>query len=233
MNQQGQQQVQQQAQKPAATKPKHTAAEGKDISKKFKFDPSKGTSAVEQAAEAQGFLGKGRVVGKQEFEAAQKASGTVMYRTVNSGRDVKTGKAKSADDFLDDLKNGDKVSLNGSGGQVYGGGMYFAASRSGKAGTAPSKLGSYKAETESKAYGDGTSSTVAAAIDPSAKIGSYKALANEFKSLTYAERQRYGNDVGAYACAKGYDAISHKVYSGIDYIMVYNRTKVIFYENNV
>lgn len=204
---------------------------GKDISKTFTYDPRKKGGALDQVAEQQGFKSKPTVISDSAtFSAAVAKSGFIGYRTINPGRDVVTGKNKTAAQFADDLKNSDSFSHNGSGGRVYGAGIYIASTKNPKAGKAPSRAASASAKQESSYYGSSSSKTVALTLDPSAKIGDYKTLARDFNSKQSSIRNKYNGDIGAYAASKGYDAIRHDV-GGCDYLVVYNRSKLVIFDN--
>lgn len=220
------------SQKPAAST-NHKMANGKDIRKTFKYDSTRRASAVDQVAEQQGFKGKPQVAKDlNSFRAAAKASGVVMYRTINDGTDVVSGKRKNASQFIDDIKHSNKFSLNGNGGQAYGGGTYLAGNATVKKGTMPSKQEQDAARRNSLRYGYGTSQSKTAAMtfDPSAKIGKWDDVYNEFMSLSSSDRKKFGGDEGAYAAAKGYDALIKDRYGGEAYYMVYNRSKLIVFD---
>lgn len=222
-------QTKQQPQKP---KTDRQPVDGKDISKTFKYDPNAKGSALDQVTEQQGFKGKPTLVkDRTEFSAAVKASGIMAYRTVNSGKDVVTGKTKSADDFVNDMKNADTISHNGSGGQVYGGGIYIAATSNATKGRAPSRSDTDAAKRDSKCYGGSSSKTMGMTLAANAKIGDFNTIQSEFSSLTRSQRQKYGGDMAAYAASKGYDALK-AVNAGwqCDYIMVYNRSKLVIFD---
>lgn len=206
--------------------------EGKDISKTFQYDRKAKGSAMDQVTEQQGFKGKPTLIkDKKEFSAAVKDSGIMAYRTVNGGTDVVTGKHKTSGQFADDLKNATTISHNGSGGQVYGAGIYIAAASNAKPGRAPSQSATNAAKSDSKCYGGSSSTTMAMTLDKSAKIGDYTATRNEFSRMTSSQRAKYGNELGAYAASKGYDALKAVDAGwGCDYIMVYNRTKLIVFD---
>lgn len=210
---------------------KHTIANGKDISGTVHVKSGSGSnSAINQVADAQGFRGKPKVVSKKEFDSACKQTGIVMYRTVNHGTDVVTGKQVQSKHFADLTMKGDgsSFSLNGSGGQIYGGGMYATMSK-GTPGTIPNGK---RALGESQAYGRSGATTMSMTLDPTAKIGDFSALRREFANEPYSTQQKFGNDIGAYACAKGYDGLRAKNagYS-CDYVTVFNRTKLIICED--
>ena len=187
---------------------------------------------MDQAADVQGFKGKPTVIkDSKEFSSAVKDSGMIAYRTINAGKDTVTGKQKTGAQFADDLKNSDAFSHNGTGGQVYGGGIYIAATPNPVKGRAPSRKDTNSAKGESQAYGWGSGSkTVAMTLDKNAKIGDYNKVSREYRNLSSSERSKYGNDVAAYATSKGYDALRTNAYGSSDYIMVYNRTKLIIYD---
>ena len=224
------QQPQQQPQKKPASD--RQPVDGKDISKTFKYDPRANGSALDQVAEQQGFKGKPQVIkDSKEFSAAVKASGFMAYRTVNGGTDVVTGKHKSSQQFADDIKNSDKFSHNGTGGKVYGGGMYIAATPNPVKGKAPGRSETNAAKSDSKCYGGSTSTTMGMTLHPSAKVGDYSQMRSEFSRMPSTQRAKYGNDVGAYAASKGYDAL-RAVNAGwnCDYITVYNRSKLVVFD---
>lgn len=238
------QQSSQAAKKPASAKPaasqqkapKKTGrkpVDGKDITGSFKYDRAKNGSALDQAAEKQGFKGKPTVIkDSKTFSAAVKDSGIIAYRTINSGKDTVTGKRKTGAQFADDLKNSDSFSHNGSGGQVYGGGIYIAANKNPVKGKAPSPSASANAKGESQAYGHGSGSkTVAMTLDKNAKVGDYNKVMSEFKTLSSTQKSKFGNEIAAYATSKGYDALRVNPYGGVDYVMVYNRTKLIIFDS--
>lgn len=227
-------------QKPAAQKqpqkPKtndRQPVDGKDISRTFNYDPNAKGSALDQVTEQQGYKGKPTLIkDKTEFSAAVKASGVMAYRTVNAGTDVVTGKRKSADDFVNDMKNSDTISHNGSGGQVYGGGIYIAATQNPRKGVAPSRTDTNAAKKDSQCYGSGNSKTMAMTLATNAKVGDYYTVLNEFNNLSWNSRtKKYGGDVAAYAASKGYDALKAQGAGwGCDYVMVYNRSKLVVFD---
>ena len=218
-NQQSQNQSQQ-TQQANPSNNGRTPVTGKDISKRFSYDRSKGTSALDQVADAQGFKNKPHAV---------KASGFIGYRTINVGTDVVTGKRKTSSQFADDLKNSDTFSHNGSGGQAYGGGIYIAATQNPVQGKGPSRVSSQNAKIHSQAYGSGSSTTIAVTMDPSSQIGDFRKMQSELANMSNSQRQKFGYDIGAYAASKGYDALKVDV-GGCDYLMVYNRSKLIVFD---
>ena len=234
--------------KPASSKPKQTnkpaagakkpstqrkMVDGKDIRKTFRYDSNSKKSAVDQVAEQQGYKGKPKVVKNyNEFQQAMKASGVVMLRTINDGTDKTTGKNRKAGQFINDVKNANDITLNGSGGQAYGGGMYLAGNLTVKKGKMPNKKeqDTARSHTIRYGYGAGYSKTMAATLDPSAKVESWDKVYNEFKNLPSREKRKYDFDEGAYAAAKGYDAVVRDVGGGGAYYMVYNRSKMVIFD---
>ena len=223
---------QKQPQKPAQQKPDRQPVDGKDISKTFKYDPNGKGEPLDQVADQQGYKGKPTLVkDRAEFSAAVTASGIMAYRTLGNGTDVVTGKRKTGDEFADDLKNADVFSHNGTGGKVYSGGIYIAAASNAKKGVAPSRSDTNAAKKDSQGYGAGSIKTVAVTLAANAKIGDFNAVESEFYNLPRSSRQKYGNDISAYAASKGYDALKAVGAGwGCDYVMVYNRTKLVIFD---
>lgn len=228
-------QQQQQAQQQPANNRK--PVDGKDISTAYKYDSRKGGSSLDQVAEQQGYNGKPTLVkDKAEFSQAVKDSGIMAYRTIKSGTDVATGKHKTSDEFVNDLKNGDKFSHNGSGGQAYGAGIYIAGTSNPVKGRAPSRSATDSAKQDSKCYGNSTAKTVAMTLHKDANIGDYNQLQSQYSRIpSSTRRSKYGmnsNDGFAAFCAsKGYDAVCAKGAGwNCDYIIVYNRTKLVIFD---
>ena len=227
--------------KPASSKPaagakkpstSHKVVNGKDLSKTIDTTGLDRQKAMNYVARKQGYKGQGRVIkSRTEFEDAVKQSGIVMYRTLGDGTDVISKKPTSASKFIDYMKTGtaSQLSLNGSGASAYGQGIYTASAstRPGKKPSAKKQMAAAEASIDYQRRGAGK--TVAMTLDPSAKIGKYDTLHNELMNLSRGERRKYQNDVGVYAAAKGYDAVTANTWDG-DYTMVYNRTKMIFFD---
>lgn len=220
------------SQKPAAST-NHKMANGKDITKSFTPKGTTKQEIMDEVARKQGFKGQGRVVtDKAEFENAVKKGGVVMYRTLGPGTDVISGQYKLPSDFAKMMKTGseDELSLNGSGASYYGQGIYTASTKI-TPGKKPSARDQIEAADGSVGYAwAGAGKTVAMTLDPSAKVGKYDDLYQELLNAPASEIRKFGTDVGAYAAAKGYDALTEDVGGGVYYTMVYNRTKVIFYD---
>ena len=226
-----------QTNKPAAGAKKpstsHKVVNGKDLRKTINTKGLDRQEAMDHVAKMQGFKGQGRVIkDHKEFEKAVEKSGVVMYRTLGNGTDVISKKTTSASKFIDYLKKGseDQLSLNGSGGSAYGQGVYTASTKI-TPGKKPSRKNQYTAANESIDYQRrGQGKTVAMTLDPSAKVADYDKVYVDFINLPQNERRKYSGDIGVYAAAQGYDAMTTQVYGGTYYTMVYNRTKMVFFD---
>lgn len=218
------------AKKPSTS---HKTVDGKDVRYRVNASNMNAPQAMDMVARMQGFKGQGRVVkNRTEFQDAVKKSGIVMYRTVGDGTDVVTGKQTKAQKFIDYLKKGseDQLSLNGFGASAYGQGAYTASTKA-RPGTIPSRKDQERTAIQSIRYKPtGTGKTIAMTLDPSAKVADYDTIYTEFKNLSSREKRKYGYDEGVYAAAKGYDAMTKRVYGNTNYTMVYNRTKLVFFD---
>lgn len=216
---------------------------GKDISQKFKYDPdakyASGNTkeAISQVAEQQGYFGKPQIMATKDFENAVKESGVIGFRTVHDGIDIVSGNDVTGKDFTKMLMDGDasEVSLNGSGGRVFGGGIYMATAPNPKPGKTPPAKDAQSASEDSHEYGGskGKNGTMRITLDPSAKIGDFDEIRNDFRNQPSSVKAKFVDrdgvwDVGAYAAAKGYDGVRAEGGGWMcDYTMVYNRTKLI------
>lgn len=204
------------------TTPAKTTVDGKDISQTFKTNPSSKKQVFDQVCEQQGFTGKPQLVDRNTFHAAETASGIRGFRTWGDHGST------TAQDFKRQLSQSDDFEAAGHGGRVYGGGTYIAINSTVKRGTKPDRTECQKAYNDSRMYGSGNRSTATVTLDPSAKIANYNTMARQFRNETLSVRRRFGSDVGAYAAAKGYDAMIAKDAGwGCDYATVFNRTKLI------
>lgn len=220
------------AQAPASN---HTMVSGKNITRTYTPKYTQSDKIMDEIATAQGYKGQGRVEKDySKFQSAVKNSGIVMYRTLSDGTDVISKQPKKASEFIDMLKTGDEkhLSLNGSGGSAYGEGIYTAAAHA-KPGSTPNKRHQMQAADDSATYAGrpGGGKTVAMTLDPSAKVGDYYQIYNEFQKLPRREQKKWGYDEGVYAAAKGYDAVTNRSSgNNTSYTIVYNRTKLIFFD---
>lgn len=196
--------------------------EGKDITDSFTCvsDPDK--SWAQQIAEQQGIDGKPRLVDDAEFRKAATECGILAYRTWEDFN------GKAANEFKDELSHNDSILYNNEGKQVWGGGIYVAATNNPKAGTLPTRgKRIQKAVQDSCSYGaEGKRATAVITFDKSMKIADGNKLNKEFwKRDDYLSK--YNGDIGAYLASKGYDAARFMRSKDVDYIVVYNRTKMI------
>lgn len=196
---------------------------GKDVSKSFKVDNNSTKSPIDQIAEAQGWNKAPTVTNDRDlFNKAAIQSGRVMMRTVN-GYGGKTG-----DQVCNETMTKGDTPLGGSGGKVYGSGMYLVdTSLKGSGNLAKSvAAGQY----ESGMYGK---TQMMATVHPNAKIATPSQaakLANEFHKLSSADKARFGYDQNTYIASKGYDGA--KWHSDSDpqaYTTVFNKSALIFF----
>lgn len=204
-----------------------------DISNSFCVDPNNPKSSAQQAAEQQGYLGLPTIIDHKHFDEAVTASGFIAYRTINAGTDVESGIYRSSEEFAKQFEEGESISLNGSGQQVYGSGIYVA-SNSGWTGSRqlPSEEDRINAETDSREYGRGECTTLVLTIAPDTNIGNYQELFSEYCSLSEDEFERFGgygrDGIAAYAISRGYDGLRiPNAGIGCDYTVIYNRTRII------
>lgn len=211
--------------------------QGKNIVDTFVYDHSAQTRAGQQAAEYQGYTGKPLVVAEQDFDMYASKSGIIGFRTFSSGIDVVTNENKESAYFAQDLKRGEKFSLNGNGRQVYGEGTYFAINHDPKEGILPSSQEVDAAFDDSRYYGKGSDiTTVKMTVRGDMVIRKYEEVLEDFVKLDKEQQLRFGgrgrDGVAAYAVATGIDALVHE-YWDLDYLIVYNRTKLIISEKNI
>ena len=212
---------------------------GHDISNSFCTNPTSIKSPAQQAGEQQNYLGLPTICNSAQFNEAVVASGFIAYRTLNAGNDIDSGIPRSSEEFAAQFESGESFSLNGSGQQVYGSGIYVA-SNSGWAGGGqpPSEEDRKNAEIDSSEYGHGEYTTLALTIAPDAKIGNYQELFSEYCSLSEREQSRFGgygrDGIAAYAISKGYDGLRiPNAGMDCDYTVLYNRTKIILKQRQV
>ena len=201
--------------------------EGKDITDSFKCvsDPNK--SWAEQISEQQGFNAKPRLVDHEDFVKAATESGVVGFRTWEDYADIDTGRIiKKASDCKAEFHENDKIQYNAAGKQVWGGGIYLATTNNPKQGKMP-KSGIREAMKDSLGYGEkGRRATAVVTFDKSAKIADGNKIMREFwKREDYLSK--YNGDIGAYLASQGYDGAKFMRSKKVDYVVVYNRTKLV------
>ena len=203
-------------------------AEGKDITKTFdatkvsSTDSYCGTSRfTNQVADMQGFNSAPKVVSKAEFDQLANSCGDKFYRTVGSG--TLNGKRVTGKGFMNEFKNSDDLSMNGSSGRAYGDGIYTTSAKmnAGRGGKMTA-LDAAVAKRESQWYGDGKS-TLEMTWLSKPNIVTSRQLNTEWNKLSISDQARFGNHPNTYACAKGYDAVYT---STTNYMVVFNRSKI-------
>ena len=104
----------------SATAPKREPVQGKDISTSYD-----GPKDIKSVIHAQGFDGLPKVVSKEEFDKAVKASNFIAQRTYSASSQ------EILDEYQNQLYNGDWYVECSEGGAQYGQGMYCAADYTG------------------------------------------------------------------------------------------------------
>lgn len=218
----------------------HRSVQGRNILNRFHYDPNGyPPDAAHQAAWKQGFQAMPFLVNKSAFQEAATQSGIVAYRTYMAGNNALTGKMTSAEDFKEILKSGDNYRMNGNGAQVYGAGLYVAATKPSPGKNPMKGKSSQLARENSESYAHEEKFSVAQiTFAPDCKFGEYNKVLLEFKRLPRTVQENtYGGfgvkGVGAYAIAKGYDGlrISGGDDMGFDYYTLYNRSKLIILDD--
>ena len=157
-------------------------------------------------ANMKGFDGKPKIVSQAELEAMRDRGEVEMIQRVMTGENIRAN--------IDALKNGDYF----LGGGNYGRGIYFADNE----------------EYGNRLFkGNATSQRVMAGLSKSAKVGIYEDLQESYRQEHWARGNsslknsfELTENFGAWAMAKGYDAI--RVRDSLGIVIVYNRKKLIF-----
>lgn len=203
-------------------------AQGKDLTKSF--DATKVTATddywgadryTNRVADLQGFNSPAKKVSQAEFDQLAKAYGDEFYRTV--GGATVNGKRLSAKGMKDAYSTENDLSMNGSGGRMYGDGIYtVSAKMNAGRGRKYTANDAADAKRESQYYGDGRT-TLKMTWLSKPNIITNSQLDKEWNNLSYSERAKFGDHKNTYACAKGYDAI----YTNAgNYMTVFNRSKI-------
>lgn len=198
---------------------------GKDISKTADISKVRGSKdPIDKMADLQGWNKQPTVTNDLEtFQKAAKQSGVMLIRTVHGN--YNTG--ETSDQVCKTTMTNASAPLGGSGGKVYGSGMYLVgAQTTNKTGR---NLGRQIAgsQTHSAAYGD---TQMMATVHPKAKIATptqANKLKSDFRNMSYAQQKKYG-DYGSYIASKGYDGARWHNTSD-PYITMYNKSAMIFY----
>ena len=205
----------------------HKMVEGKDLLETM--DPKEvGKMTIEEVLKEQGFDGKPKVVSSiDEFDKAVAENNNIEVRGIGADDDA------TADAYVDQLKNGEFF-VKCEGGNAMGRGMYCAASYNGTndyddaAGTAES-FGINVATRLINMTLDKSAKTIEFdELEEMAKKDGKK-LGSNLKSgpMSWAGNSRARNDIGAYAAAKGFDAITNRNSAWRkNFMVVLNRTKL-------
>lgn len=184
-------------------------------------------------AEYQGYTGRPRLVEKSDFDQIAQESGFVAYRVINDGVDVATGKFLTAKEYHQNFIYDGHCQLNGTGQKQYGAGIYLCSTGKVKKGLMPNKTKIDAVANEVAKYGDvGKSAILVLTLDKSAKVANYKQIVKQLNQEDWRIQAKYQADEGAYAIAKGYDAMRIPTYNDdMDYVTVFNRTKLVVLNN--
>lgn len=199
---------------------------GQDISKSFDASKVKGTSAaIDKVSAAQGWNKQPTVTNDLDvFQKAAVKHGQIYIRTVKPNSHT----GESEDDICKKTMTDPNSSLNGTGMQAFGGGLYTVGSAIGN--TRGPALGRKIAASQYESAGYGTKQMMST-LSPNAKVASptkARSLNNEFSSLSMSQRRKFGNDIGAYIASKGYDAAQWHT-DNTPYVTIYNKSALIFY----
>lgn len=196
--------------------------DGKDMLKGSDEERQKvAKMTIEEVLKAQGFDGKPKVAATMdEFSEAVKENGNIACRGIGAKS------AEIADAYVDQLQNAEFY-VDCSGGSLFGRGMYAAISWDG--------VTDYDSAADvADGYAKGHGRVINMTIDKSAKVADFYDLFSEsredmplFQPSNNSRDKTAAKDIGAYAAAKGYDAI--KV-PGKNIAVVLNRTKVTILE---
>lgn len=188
----------------------------KDISDTWKRRPDEFDFEIEDVINAQGFDGLPRVVDAEEFDRYVQESNFIAQRTY-SAPDQET-----LDVYRDQLYNGKWYVDCSEGGAQYGQGMYCTGNFEGQL------TEGIIADMNEYSGGAEYSYIETLTLDPSAKIISFDELAELKRERKKAGDPAAKGNIGAFAAKLGYDAIDTKNGKSGSYVIILNRTKVIF-----
>lgn len=154
---------------------RHTTqiAQGKDISTTFKRRPDEFDFEIEDAINQQGFDGKPRIVGEEEFDKLVEESGFIAQRTYSADSE------ELLEAYREQLYNGEWYVDCSTGGAQYGQGMYCAADYTGTISEGIEReMQHYQYLNESR--GNPFAYTETFTLDRDAKIVTYSDLLEEF-----------------------------------------------------
>ena len=199
---------------------------GSDISASVNIKTGRGAkSAIDQVTEAQGWNKASTVTNDLEtFQKAAKQSGQLIIRTVHGNRIT----GESSIDVCNKTMTDGNASLNGTGMQYFGGGLYTVGAKisdvSGR------NMGRRIANSQELSFGYGDTQMMAT-VQPGTKIASYTQthkLQSDFTNMSSTKRAKFGNDIGAYIASKGYDGAQWHD-DDEPYITMYNKSSIIYY----
>lgn len=200
--------------------------EGKDLTKGSKDEQEEIADLLtEEILDVQGFNGKPKVAKTmEEFKEAVMQNGNIACRGISADS------SEILDSYVDQLKNGE-FNVRCTGGTQYGRGMYMATSWDG--------VTDYDVAhrvADNYANHGNRGAVINMTLDKSAKVVDFDEIMQMARNDSEPFRNAgnlskiddVGHDIGAYAAAKGYDAI--RVNNGQGYTNVLNRTKLTIFE---
>lgn len=197
---------------------------GKDLS--GSIDVKGSDKPLDVVVKAQGWDKAPTVVNDRDtFDKLCLQSGRVLIRSVDGNH--RTG--ESADEVCRKTMTEDSFALNGTGGRVYGTGMYMVDTSIKNASGRKLENNIRDGQYESFCYG-GTQ--MMATVHPSAKIATSSQV-SDMRSEFYGNpklKKQFNNDVNSYIASKGYDgAKMHDDSNPTAYTTIFNRSALIFY----
>ena len=212
-------------------------ANGKDLTKTF--DATKMTASdnyhganryTDKVCDMQGFNAPAKKVSQAEFDQLAKKHGDIFLREVDGSRNL-NGRSVTAKGMKDAYTSENDMKLNGTGGRVYGDGLYVASGAmraknsqhryQGADHTDKKLLADMRSDI--RGYGDGQT-VLKMAWNSKPNIANQGQLSYEFNKLSSSERAKYGNHLNTYAAAKGFDAM--RTSGTQDYMVIFNRSKI-------
>ena len=197
--------------------------ESKDISDTIEYTRQNGVSGAQKIAEKRGISGKPKLVDEQDFRKAATESGLIAYRTWGDYD------GRKANEFKREFINNDSIRYNNTGEQVVGSGIYVAATPRPKSGQLPKGNIINEVMKDSLGYASPKGrATAVITFDKSMKVADGEKMYDELLTMDRKTAfKKYSMDLGVYIASKGYDAARFRESKNVDYVVVYNRTKMI------
>ena len=197
--------------------------ESKDISDTIEYTRQNGVSGAQKIAEKLGISGKPKLVDEQDFRKAATESGLIAYRTWGDYD------GRKANEFKREFINNDSIRYNNTGEQVVGSGIYVAATPRPKSGQLPKGNIINEVMKDSLGYASPKGrATAVITFDKSMKVADGEKMYDELLTMDRKTAfKKYSMDLGVYIASKGYDAARFRESKNVDYVVVYNRTKMI------